>query len=425
MKINRFKLAITTFLLSASLFSVHAADWYVCLSSFKSEEKAQELKEYFSKNDIGTILYEYKAKDGTTYYRVLFDRKYEEKDSAAQKKSELSRNRSILNKKINDLWICQIDFPKEEPKAPAPQADKGTAVRFFQQDVEPEPQEPVIVQDEVFIPEEEDETEEEIYFPELEQEPEYAQQQEPEPEPETEPEPAPEESVLEIEEPEEEPAVNLKKILIVDADNSEPVPGAVLVLNEEITLTAGDDGFIFIPAEISFGEYDGVVTCGEAYVETKEKVVLSEYDEISTHQIAIPKKVNYRRIKIILEWARFPADLDSHVFSDAAHINFENRSEANLNLDNDERAGYGPETVTITAPEETEKYEYYVFNYSNAGEKDNYNLSYSKARVRVYIDNTYITHFNIVPGATGTVWHVFDVINGNEIVPVNAMEEGW
>lgn len=143
----------------------------------------------------------------------------------------------------------------------------------------------------------------------------------------------------------------------------------------------------------------------------------------SAPQIAIPKCVDYERIKIILDWGQYPRDLDSHIesFNPYHHAYFSRQSTANLYLDHDDTTSYGPETVTVTEPRSAEKYSYYVHNYSNGGESYSDRLSFSKARVRVYINNEYKTTFRIKEHQTGTLWHVFDVKNGF-VIPVNRVK---
>ena len=104
------------------------------------------------------------------------------------------------------------------------------------------------------------------------------------------------------------------------------------------------------------------------------------------------------------------------------HVYFSNRYEYNMDLDRDDTDSYGPETITIRDIQADKKYEYYVFNYSHQ-ELYGTSLSYSNARVRVIIQNEQVKEFYITPGMIGRTWHVFDIINGNEIVVFDELIE--
>ena len=79
-----------------------------------------------------------------------------------------------------------------------------------------------------------------------------------------------------------------------------------------------------IPDEVQDGEHKLYVTKGNEYVKTESSFVLSQGEVASTPQISLPKAVDFKRIKIVLDWGEYPSDLDSHVEDSNFHIYFSN-----------------------------------------------------------------------------------------------------
>ena len=80
-------------------------------------------------------------------------------------------------------------------------------------------------------------------------------------------------------------------------------------------------------------------------------------------------------------------------------------------------SSFGPETITITQLIDG-TYRYSVHNYSNRNEPSSTGLANSQARVTVFSSNGTQSFF--VPTTAGTLWTVFEIVNG-DIVPINAM----
>lgn len=130
--------------------------------------------------------------------------------------------------------------------------------------------------------------------------------------------------------------------------------------------------------------------------------------------------------RIVLEWGEEPADLDAHLETSSWHVWFSNPQATGsdgteVNLDVDEREGKGPETITVSQMNPDEKYEFYVYNYSSNGAKNSDALGKSEAVVKLYLSNGEMMQYS-VPSGTGTVWNVFNIVNG-EVKEINELAE--
>ena len=122
-------------------------------------------------------------------------------------------------------------------------------------------------------------------------------------------------------------------------------------------------------------------------------------------------------LKIVLTWSDLPRDLDSHLYtSKGNHIYYSNKYEYGYDDSNeykkfidlviDDTSGWGPETTTI--------YEYtpgvYTFkvnDYTNRWDSNSYELSQSRAVVKVYKGDQELQTFVVPTEKKGTVWNVF------------------
>lgn len=121
--------------------------------------------------------------------------------------------------------------------------------------------------------------------------------------------------------------------------------------------------------------------------------------------------------RIVLTWSVDPRDLDSHLSKVRStgtteyHIYYVSRFGTNGdNLDVDDQYSYGPETVTIQSIDPTARYSYWVHLYAGFG-----TIAGSPARVTVTTSAGTVT-FNAPSSATGLVWNVFDIVNG-QVIP--------
>ena len=208
-----------------------------------------------------------------------------------------------------------------------------------------------------------------------------------------------------------------RTFVIKDSDTGDPVQDANVNIDKKWDFKSNRQGKVYIPDEVQDGSHNVMVTKDGDYVRTDSTIVIKNGQLESAPQISIPKTVDYNRIKIILDWGQTPRDLDSHIKDNDAHIYYRNKNEKNMNLDRDDTTSYGPETITIRDPDKNQTYKYYVHNYSNRGNDENLNMSFSGARVRVYFNNEYKGSFKIAPNQKGCLWHVFDIVNAYTLVP--------
>ena len=163
-----------------------------------------------------------------------------------------------------------------------------------------------------------------------------------------------------------------------------------------------------------------MVISKNGFMTTKSYLMLSlDREVVSSKQIAIPEEKDEPGIKIVLEWGSFPEDLDAHILSSKEHAYFGSEESDSLNLDVESRRGFGPEAVSILNVDEKETYRFFVYDYSNESNPESMELSYSYAHVTVYINNEYKGTYNITRGRPGFVWHVLNIVNGNEVVLVD------
>lgn len=213
-----------------------------------------------------------------------------------------------------------------------------------------------------------------------------------------------------------------KRILIIkDSDTGAPIVDADVNIDDKWKLKTDDQGKAQVPDTITDGDHSLYVTKGNEYVPTTSSFNIKDGEITSAPQISIPKAVDYNRIKIVLDWGEYPLDLDSHIFSDNHHVFYSHKSSGNLNLDRDDTDSYGPETVTIQDPVPEDTYKYYIHNYSDDGYGDSDRLSNSGAQITLFFDNEYKGTFKVKPNQTGLWWHVFDVINKNQIIVVDTV----
>ncbi len=208
-----------------------------------------------------------------------------------------------------------------------------------------------------------------------------------------------------------------RTFVIKDSDTGDPVQDADVDIDKKWDFKTDRQGKIHIPAQVEDGKHNVTVTKGDDYVYTDSTIVLENGQLASAPQISIPRTVDYNRIKIILDWGLTPSDLDSHIKDGDSHIYFHNMNEKNMNLDRDDTTSYGPETVTIRDPDKDQTYKYYIHDYTNRGDNECREMSFSGARVRVYFNNEYKGSFQIQPNQKGTLWHVFDIIDAYTLVP--------
>jgi uncharacterized protein YfaP (DUF2135 family) len=128
-------------------------------------------------------------------------------------------------------------------------------------------------------------------------------------------------------------------------------------------------------------------------------------------------------MRIVLNWSDHPSDLDGHLGFSAHHISFQNKHEADTQLDVDHTDGYGPETITIAQRHAGERYVYAVQDYSDKMFSGSSELSQSDAKVFVYVGQTLIRTYYVPKNRTGNLWTVFAVSETGELQNIDTMSD--
>lgn len=132
-----------------------------------------------------------------------------------------------------------------------------------------------------------------------------------------------------------------------------------------------------------------------------------------------PVMKNLDGMRIVLNWGKYPSDLDSHLKFPNNHIFFKYKSGTSSNLDVDDTDSYGPETITIDKKKFGETYHYFVHDYTNSDNLNSTTLSASDAKVFVYVGQSLVKTYYIPKNKTGNVWNLFKINENGEIIDIN------
>jgi hypothetical protein len=208
-----------------------------------------------------------------------------------------------------------------------------------------------------------------------------------------------------------------------DADTGLPLTGAKVIIDGAKSGIETDvDGLAVFPAPDDGKHTFSVTKQGYIFFEDSFTVRLGQ---IIFNKFSIPHVSQVKQIKIVLDWAAEPPDLDIHVVKEKQyHISYHDMlkaSDGTAWLDRDDTTGYGPETVTITEVDDHAAYHIYVHSYSDRKQKNSKRLASSNAAVRIYSDNKLVARYSVTAGTAGTTWYAADIVNGN-IQDVNRYE---
>ncbi len=202
-----------------------------------------------------------------------------------------------------------------------------------------------------------------------------------------------------------------------NAEDGEPVPGAQVIINE-IEYETDYEGKVRFPKIGKDGNYPAEFSC-EGYISAVYEFEIRALT-IFRNRFSVSPILELGSMRIVLDWARRPRDLDAHLMNKGKyHISYRNdqvSSDGTARLDRDDRDGFGPETITINDINEDDNYSYLVFDYSNRGQTNSRSLSKSEAVVRVYIEDRLAKTINIRENDRGTIWKVFTFRDNKFIV---------
>ncbi|MDY6915233.1 MAG: hypothetical protein SVM86_02815 [Candidatus Cloacimonadota bacterium] len=192
--------------------------------------------------------------------------------------------------------------------------------------------------------------------------------------------------------------------------------------NIQRTTTAKNGLFLF---EVGLGKYD-LYFNKENFIKTTTSVRMHA-DEMP-REVIVSMSPEIDKFRIVLTWGLKPKDLDAHLSGprpngEDFHIWYRHRVKIGGHdfLDRDDTNSYGPETITIYEPAKG-TYQYSVHDYSNRNRKNSARLSLSNAQVQIYGNNKLLAVFEIPPQQRGNCWHVFEINEEQEIIPINKME---
>ncbi|MCK4762912.1 MAG: hypothetical protein KAW12_12015 [Candidatus Aminicenantes bacterium] len=227
------------------------------------------------------------------------------------------------------------------------------------------------------------------------------------------------------------------KVLALNVIKKDEVIAAPLKVNIGGQQISGQSGLILSP--LAPGERT-VKAAAEGYYPAAGKAVVTAARTTEVRLGFSPKLKNHEAARIVLQWDKYPRDLDSHLFLprypglDRRHIYFP-RKKASVSgrpaaiLDVDDTSSYGPETVTITNVVNG-LFRYAVFHYAGSGSIG----GTSKAKITLYthdkIQENEIREFTVPTGCSKKWWYVLDLkINGLDvkILPKNEcrIQMGW
>ncbi len=115
-------------------------------------------------------------------------------------------------------------------------------------------------------------------------------------------------------------------------------------------------------------------------------------------------------LRVVLSWAKNPADLDLHLFYPNNHVYFGKRTGTGAALDVDDTDGYGPETITVPRKNQA-TYKFYVYRYDGVPD-----LGASGAKVYLYVGASLLRTYSVPTGRGFDTWQPFEINERGEIV---------
>jgi hypothetical protein len=137
---------------------------------------------------------------------------------------------------------------------------------------------------------------------------------------------------------------------VYDATNRHVIPGATVVLTNDFhqTMTAtADSNGKFTLQDVAEGTSNLAVSANGYLADEKAIVVSGPVAAGTIADVFLSPVLPTGNFRVVLTWGRAPADLDLYDFNQSnCKTYFNNRACPGTKLDIDQRAGYGPETIT-------------------------------------------------------------------------------
>ena len=212
---------------------------------------------------------------------------------------------------------------------------------------------------------------------------------------------------------------------IIDAQTGNPLEGIMLrffadddtsgepLVDPVVTNTSGE-----YEVELPAGTYT-VELSGEGYITTTKEVEIDSYVADAGEDFVVTKDLAQGEARIVLEWGAQPRDLDSYIFGETdGGSSFRlsrwegsySSGDVSMELDLDDRDGYGPETMTIHGF--NGKYVFVVADYEVTG-----TMEANGATVTIYMPGQSPVTVTL-DGGTGVenAWQVCTIDHGKLII---------
>lgn len=207
-----------------------------------------------------------------------------------------------------------------------------------------------------------------------------------------------------------------------NALTGEPIEGARVAIENAGNFTSDAEGRVLFKSPVDNG--DVKVTFEAKGFVTSTFTVKIMAGTIFFNRFSVSPTLLTGQIRIVLDWAATPPDLDEHLIKQGSyHISYRNMitaSDGSAELDRDDRDGYGPETITINTIDPNADYKFYVHDYTDRNATNSTGLSRSKATVKIFSSQGLVRIYHVPENTIGKYWHVFRIENGN-IVDVDEM----
>ncbi len=205
----------------------------------------------------------------------------------------------------------------------------------------------------------------------------------------------------------------LMTLRFINCENGEPVPDALIRVENVDIFTTDQDGKIRFPI-LDDGKYQ-VQFLKEGFVKAALpfEVVAGT---IFQNRFSVSPILDIKYMRAALDWGKRPRDLDAHLEKlGSYHISYRDKkrsADGTARLDRDDTDGEGPETITVEDPQENATYSFWVHDFTNRNNPEKNKLSKSKAKVSLWLNNEFMGSWNVPTRISGNKWMVFQIKNG-------------
>ncbi len=187
---------------------------------------------------------------------------------------------------------------------------------------------------------------------------------------------------------------------VVDSATESAIAGAEVSLVGDSSVTTTTDGFGAFTLTAPEG-LQGLTFTAPGYFIPNVNVMVVARETVFVEANG-SANLTEGQVRFVLSWGAEPADLDSHLQTPSGfHVYYVADSGGGAMLDYDDVDSYGPETITIDAPEEGVYY-YDVYNYSESPE-----MAGRGAYVEIFDVSGFVQRVTIPSAGTGLFWRVF------------------